>query len=333
MVINNLYKGDYIEDHDIRYGCIRVDKLGSRSPFFVTFEAEAIYLSKKDIYLLNKPKPKKGESVKTEENEVVMNVKVNNQSQKLYVTSDMSSYNELKKLIGDEDNWEKETVGKIRKGDLKKENDQSDQPKSVLSVLRKEYNEITVSNLLAYFIEKDNDFWCAFAKDILNLPQESIDSSKRRVIRESFHNIDILIELDKDVIVLEHKIKSGINGIKEDGTSQFTKYHKAVTDSNSPYKGENYHKWFFILRPNYNNEDYKKHEKGSVFKEIKYSKIKPIVDTLTKNYSPNDINDIHYILLKELQGLCEKHSKDFDNELFEVVNERFIKQIKSLLIE
>lgn len=239
-------------------------------------------------------------------------------------------------MIGDDDNWEKETVGKIRKGDLKKENDQSDQPKSVLSVLRKEYDEITVSNLLAYFIEKDNDFWCAFAKDILGLSQDHIDSSMRKVIRETFHHIDIFIVLDKSVIVIEHKIKSGITFRKNSKNPQLSEYYKDVNEEVGNANSIDYFRKtpkFFILRPNYNNEDYKKHENGSVFKEIKYSKIKPIVDKLIKEYEPKGQNDIHYVLLNELKSVCKKHSKDFDNELFEVVNERFIKQIKSLLIE
>lgn len=332
----------YIKTNNITYGNVPLNQLGSWSPYFVTFRADSIHFAKKDIYLLNPISDDSASSNLSNDRKALsikMPNKVSNQSMKLYVKKEdvkqKNCFDKLEKLINQSDYWDKD----VQAVDFT----QDKRSPTILSVVRKEFDELAVSNLLAYFLENVQCFWEAFAKDVLNLKRDKYAGSRKRtIIRESFHNIDILIELDNTVIVIENKIKSGINGRKENGYSQLEKYYTAVTNKPSAPKDNPYfekeNKYFFLLRPNYNNEDYSTYNYGENFKEIKYSKIEKIVENLKKENSCKECNphaatkDVEIeiaCLWRELECICKKHAKDFDNDLYETVNERFIQQIKA----
>ena len=57
---------------------------------------------------------------------------------------------------------------------------------------------------------------------MLDIPNMELSFS---VERETMERIDLWIQSDKDIIVIENKIKSGINGVKED-YSQLRKYRE-----------------------------------------------------------------------------------------------------------
>ena len=64
---------------------------------------------------------------------------------------------------------------------------------------------------------------------------------------------------------------------------------------------------YFILRPNYNNENYKNYNDGKRYSEIKYSEIYEII----KNRETNDF------YFEEFKKVVKKHSAEYDNELFD----------------
>lgn len=299
----------YIDEHKIMYGGAPIGSLGSWSKYFVTFKAKGIYKPKADIYL------------STDNNELnlyentyyLQNVNtIANQSQKLYIEKNgqNENYERIEQIINKAELWEENPVGKVIIDDTIENN------KSFLSIIRKENDELVNSNLLAHFLQNDKPFWVDFVKEVLKITDENIINSTPKITRESIGNIDLFIEVENFVIVIENKIKSGISGQRDDGYSQLEKYIKKAeeflnnTALNSQIK-------YYILRPNYNNENYKVFNEGERYSEIKYSEIYKIIK--------NKNSDLYF---EEFKKVVKKHSAEYDNELFEIMNERFTEQIK-----
>jgi len=295
-----------IDDNDITYGNVKINELRPTSNCFVTFEAEGIYKAKTDIYLT----PKINQHYPSDSIFKLENIKrINNQSQKLYIESSDINYKVLEEILQNPDFWENDKVGKV---DLSESKESTE---SFLSIIKKENDELVNSNLLAYFLENDREFLSDFIKKVLNIQDENVVNGLPKITRESIGNIDILIKVGECVIVIENKIKSGINGRKNDGYSQLEKYVNVV---NEYFKDPKPKFYFYILRPDYNNEDYTVFNKGEMYKEIKYSNIYKII----KNQ-----NSVLYF--EEFKRVVKKHSAEYDNELFELMNDRFIEQIRT----
>ena len=308
------YQKKHIDDNKITYGNIKIYELGSWSNYFVTFEAEGIYKAKTDIYLT----PNKNQYYSSNSTFILENIKaINNQSQKLYIDPNNANYKTIENIIRNADFWEKNTVDKIN---LSENNENTE---SFLSIIKKENDELVNSNLLAHFLENDKIFWSDFVGKVLKITDENVINSTPKITRESIGNIDLFIEVGECAIVIENKIKSGISGQRDNGYSQLEKYvEKAVEHFTDPKSNvslpTNRTLYFYILRPDYNNEDYKVFNKGDVYTEIKYSKIYEVIK--------NRNSDFHF---DEFKRVVKKHSAEYDNELFEIMNERFIEQIKN----
>jgi len=297
---------DYINTHNITYGNVKLFELGSWSSHFVTFKASGIYQAKNDIYL----GIDKSNNIEIENLYILSDVsRINNQSQKLYVEPTNPNYNTLLGILNNSKFWEQDPVKEVNTTiDFKIVNP------SLLSIIRKEDDELVNSNLLAYFLENDDRFWNDFVKEVIKIEEQEINSF-RTITRESFANIDILIETNNHVIVIENKIKSKINGHKKNGYSQLEKYYNKV---NERYRNSGKSLHFYVLRPNYNNEKFENYNKGKLYEEIKYSEILKVIKERTKT--------LH---IDEFKSLVYKHSKEYNNELFEIMNQRFVKQINS----
>lgn len=300
------YQKQYIDKNNITYGNVKIYELGSWSSYFVTFKAKSVYKSKTDIYLTTIG----NRAYSTDSIFILEEIKrINNQSQKLYIESTNINYEVLEKIIKNPDFWEKDKVGKV---DLSESKESTE---SFLSIIKKENDELVNSNLLAYFLEKDSIFWSDFVKKVLEISNENVINGKPKITRESVGNIDLLIEVEGCAIIIENKIKSGINSKKDNGYSQLEKYIKIASEY---FKNSNYTLYFYVLRPDYNNEDYTVFNEGNRYSEIKYSKIYEII----KNRNTS-------LCFEEFKRVVEKHSTEYDNELFETMNDRFVEQIRS----
>lgn len=294
----------FIDRENITYGGCKVYEIGSWSNYFVTFEAKNIYRAKKDIYL----SVSKSKIIDSNKTVVLESIKrINNTSQKKYIGPEHKDYEALEQLINTQNYWENETVGKIQ---LKSNRNLGN---SLLSIIQKENDELVNSNLLCYFLANDTLFWNDFTNQVLKIKNISTVNITPKITRESIGNIDIYIETEKHIIVIENKIKSGISGNKESGYSQLGKYVEIAEKENTSNKTLH----FYILRPNYNNEDYHMFKNGERYMEIKYSEILEII---------KDRNSNHYF--EELKQVVKKHSSEYNNEHFEIMNDRFIEQIK-----
>ena len=81
----------------------------------------------------------------------------------------------------------------------------------------------------------------------------------------------MLIQDDENIVVIENKIKSGINGLRHDiygdlVQSQLLDYHKYADEH-----ARNRKEFFYIFAPNYNRIDLRNYEKSEDYKIINYS--------------------------------------------------------------
>jgi hypothetical protein len=125
-----------------------------------------------------------------------------------------------------------------------------------LAIAKQQYNELAYSNNFAHFFKKYPNLWKKFMNENFSQTVKGdftvVDSSKvkeklkdveieddesgekRQLVKRELKNIDLLVIDGKSVIVIENKIRSGINGYKiNDGvmTTQLDKYYEYVKET------------------------------------------------------------------------------------------------------
>ena len=204
--------------------------------------------------------------------------------------------------------WEKEnTTEKIQANRYDTDNNNN-----FLKIIRKEYDELVFSNLLAHYFMQSPKVFAAFCKETLGI--KSIDQNYT-IERETQDNIDLLIQDRNNVIVIENKIKSGINGIRHDVysneiQSQLCKYYDFANDIANGRTVS-----CFIFSPDYNYLDIKNYKASQYYKVIKYSEI-------YKFFLKQDTAVFDKYFDDFLKGMY-KHTLMVDSELFEEMRRRF----------
>lgn len=196
-------------------------------------------------------------------------------------------YNKIKKLFEDDLLWDdiNTTQKMITDGSYARSSI------SFLEIIRKENDELIISNLLAYYFNYDHRLFVKFVKDVLGINQFDVSFE---IIRESMGNIDLWIRDKKHIIVIENKIKSGLNGKTEDGKNQLNKYYK-FTES---YKQDNdiEETYYYIFVPDYNdisiNDDIKEKYRVVYYSEIYDFFRKNAAEYLADKYFPDFLNGL-----------------------------------------
>lgn len=119
--------------------------------------------------------------------------------------------------------------------------------------------ENSMSNQIAYFFNRDKKLLNKFVKEFLKINV----NDNFKIIREK-ENIDLLLEGDNNIIVIENKIDSGING------NQLVMYEKYIKN-----EYEKKDKYFYILEPHYSSitEDEKNKNGGEHYKILYYEEL------------------------------------------------------------
>lgn len=239
----------------------------------VTYVAKNFYLPKKHIYFEFK---NENSSIKISEEKISVTLKCRLQYHTVYCEGeDEKCIDELFKqnclALNNEYNV-----------DLKKIS--SELPFAVLS--GRVGLEVSMSNLIAYFMMRDKNLCATFVGKFLGL---SCGNETFSVIREKEKHIDILLKGEKSIIVIENKIDSDINGVTDSSQncgqldSQLSKYYEYVSKN---YKG--YQVYYFILVPGYSpiNKDYlDKYKNGNKYKIKTYNDLYNAI--CNYNYLPN----------------------------------------------
>ncbi len=318
---------------DNTYNGVRED-----NPICISFRADNIYSPKKRLYLTTDT------NIKMDNDKICISYigknssytkagKINNQSMKLYVeeSSEKNNYDKLCEIVNSEDLWEEYNLLKLDDINL------SDNRQCFMSYIGQQYNEIAYSNLFANVFTSYSNEFKEFCEKVLKTEIKDSYSVKRE-----YENIDILIYDEENVIVIENKIHSSINGIDySTKESQLSKYYNIINSGkkkahhNSGSKNDskeidiginfsNYKaKRFYIFAPEYEittlssfieKQDLKN---GKDYTMISY---KSIYDHYI-NYKDSIKDDV----FKEFLLSLVPHTKDNDND----VEKQMMLRIKS----
>lgn len=188
------------------------------------------------------------------------------QGMRTYLSDELypNVFDEIDKMLRDESMWEEEdtTEKMVSEGSQMKSNS------SFLEIIRKENDELIMSNLLAYYFNYNRSMFVKFAKEVLKLT--NFDTSFE-IIRESMKNIDLWIRDEKHVLVIENKIKSGLNGKTDEGKNQLNKYYDYTESYIKENKIDEAH--YFIFAPNYNDILIEDEAMKTQYKIVYYSEI------------------------------------------------------------
>ena len=129
--------------------------------------------------------------------------------------------------------------------------------------------------------------------------------------------MDLIFISDSKVIVVENKIKSGLNGInKHNELSQLTTYIEFIES-----KYYDYYHYYFLFEPNFNDIEIQKfdNKRGCEFIKINYSKIHKFFVEYKKELYDN----IYGIYIDDIIAALSK----LKQTMKDIVLERFIKAI------
>lgn len=210
-------------------------------------------------------------------------VKMARASLKQYIDREehSSAYTILREAINDKNLWKTQPVGKVDVTETVGKRD------NFFRICHIENNELAFSNAFAYLFDRYRKQFCDFAKKELGISL----SENFQIFREKW-NIDILLVDEGNVVVIENKVLSHINGLwfnraADQEESQLKKYFDIVTGNENRFNPDNEYKGlaphFFIFAPDHNNIDLPKYLRGESYKIKKYSIIKGWVDTIAGN--------------------------------------------------
>lgn len=113
--------------------------------------------------------------------------------------------------------------------------------------------EVSTSNQIAYFLQRDSHLLYCFLHDFLNI-NDVTEDEQFEIVREKEENIDLLFKSNNHIVIVENKIDSKINGVSNNPNangkfeSQLSKYYRYVESKYSHVPSRNY----FVLAPEYN---------------------------------------------------------------------------------
>ena len=320
-----------IIDQDIRYNgkllCeIKMSAEEEDRVFYCTFEAEKLVQPKKRMFLAWNG----GSDEITEDSFTfgLYNEVYKYQRQIGYVEKGSIDYEKILNIISDSTYWKNSNA-------IKKVSNSGGvlSPLNFLRLAHKEYDETAYTNLFFEFFSKNTALFNQFAQAVLNIPKEDFytvykevdtkgknkskdDSSASKNLKNG--RIDLLAIGDKSVIVIENKIKSGLNGIdKSNELSQLTTYIEFIERNYPDYK-----KYYFLFEPNYNEIDISEFDnrRGKEFDKIRYSQI--------YNFFSGHKDELK-------RGVYGKYADDFISSLYihtltiqDMVEQRFLRAIQ-----
>ena len=304
-----------IEKDGITYGGKKLDKIFEKNgtndkDAYITFEADNVVKPKNRIYLTTNEKWK--ETPREGFFYLGSKLKFPKQSMKTYLSDAKTqhAFEVVTKIINDTSLWD----GSVPTVKVDEADQENETPPTFMKIIRKEYDELSYSNMLAFFFRRNRKVFCDFAKEVLEIDMES-----NFTIEREWEHIDLLITDENKVIVIENKIKSAINGVKDSGESQLSDY---VGKVNNEKAFKNKKKHFFILSPDYMNLHTENLNNAKDYNPLEYSVIYGFYKD-KKDY----FNDIPQCYAEFLAAL-EKQSKPTDNSLEEEMYDRFRRAIK-----
>ena len=305
-----------IKDNDISYGGLPVNEIFSEqdNTVFVTFKVGKYRSVKKQnpIYIVDDEK-----YVLNESYIFVPEFRFSNQSLKLYAPKNKKekAFEKLIEIIDTDKYWEKEDTSTTIS-----ETTSADSTFGILDVIGKNDDELAYSNWLGYYLKNYPHLAEQFAYNILGITLHANNLEAKR----EYQNIDLWLEDDNSIVVIENKIKSGINGVNMERhdlkseliQSQLSKYYSFAEEE---AKKKNKQTYYYILLPDYSykNEDLSIYLMADKYTVVRYSEISAFFE-----------KDIECLYLDEFRKALKKHSTPYYKDLYQVMEERFVNKIR-----
>ena len=302
---------DYTKTHPILYG--GVPYLSDASIYAdITFRSAHLLYPTKQIFILdNKYDREISDSIVTYKLE---DKRFAQQSLHMFVDDEHNgaAFAQIERMIADEELWE-ERITKINDVRYKDHF-------NFLTLIGKEDDELAFSNMFSYFFSTFPDLFVGFARDFLKA-----EISEGYEVKREFHNIDLWIEDDDDVIVIENKVKSGINGVSprhdfsENGLvqSQLEKYYHFAKEYT---KANNKRVSCFLFVPNYNHLDLSQYAGSRNYKVIRYGDIYRYF--VSKSVKSPYYGDFCKALYKHSKDVPIDYSEDLANHLIRDIEKK-----------
>ena len=336
---------DYIlsqPEGGIKYGGVSILDIfndAEQQSVFITYKAQEVLVPKGDMRIFLKYQKDAVNSLGGKETVIAIkqhNLPKTSLKSYIYPTKEKSPFSDyeniISNLINNEKLWTSEREWKIKPGSTIKEKEIT-----LFEICQIQDDENRFSNAIAYFMTRPEyrrlwiDFFKKYGVDLGNDYQVEREASAKIEDAEKSKKlpnggrIDLLISDEKNLVVVENKIKSDINTVEQDskdGTTQLDRYvnyiNWRISEEDAGRKGT-----FLILCPDYNKPDLKESEKlytiityGDLYK---YLSVRPQVD-----------KDINFRALREamLRHTYLTHNGYLYNEMLEKF-ERRISEITS----
>lgn len=248
-------------------------------------------------------------------------------------------YDTLTSLIERKDLWTVDT-------EIVKENaSQELQEDSFWTMCAIEDYELAWSSAYAYLMRKYPHLVVEFAQEHLGLKVKPFG-----IVERETDNIDILLENDEQIVVVENKITSKINGVEVRDNklvaSQLAKYYIKAVERACQRKAKDYSEFAelerrcpkriscYVLTPNYNpiylpeydTPLYKDDKRSPMFRcEEHYRQIfYGDVYRFLEKRCPDDL------YFREFMKGMKKHINEYHDDLFSVTKEKFVRQIQRI---
>ena len=341
----------YIKKEDISYGGASILDIfndAEQQSIFITYKAEKFYKPKKRIFIAfgidsdNKELPNDSEPlVKLTQ----LNWAKTSLKQYLYPKDTTNKdYRTIVNLVNNnalwkEDNTKVDSNVNIAKREI-----------SLIDICQIQNDENCFSNMLAYFMQQKQyrKLWTGFFKSLGITLEENysvtreksvkIENKKKCQKEYDGGRIDIFIsDNNKNVIVIENKIKSDINDIStdENNNTQLRRYYNYVNWLTSDESDENLNPpHFLILTPNYNIPEIEEEKDGNqkllvpqmkdIYKIITYNELYDFLSAKINEFNDN----ANFIAFYEA---IKRHTNQNVNAyLYNEMEEKFIRRIKEI---
>ncbi len=213
----------------------------------VTYRAEKVMFPRKDKRIIVTVDT---DYKNDDDNSIVIRLdsdknKIVGQGMRTYVSKDIycEIYENVEKMMENNSLWEEHEESKLISNESTYRTNIT-----FLEIIRKENDELIMSNLLTYYFNYNHKMFAEFAKEVLKI---DCFSSSFEIVREKMKNIDIWVRDKNNVVVIENKIKSGLNGKTSDGKNQLNKYYEFTEKLKKDKNIEN--AYYYIFIPNYNS--------------------------------------------------------------------------------
>ena len=346
--INDIYKGgeQQIVNITFKADCIKKVKEGKR--IYIRMAQKANMKERNDNNLdSGSDKQRKLSNVEIQDLE---SVKLG-RALKSFINEEehKTDYKTLELLINDKSLWEN--------GAVKKVSENSNEKLSYLDICKRSYEELAYSNAMLYFTQKYPEIAFDLFDTLIKRDDDKCVHEDFVALREKKH-MDLLFYNENRFVVVENKIKSGINGVREiDGITQtqlddyviavrevlkdrIGKKTKGYRDKKTMHDSEKIKNekniedkirkmqgYYIIIAPNYNplmktSGSYET-SSGIKYKLISYGQLYNCLEKY-ESKDPYRNDDLFVQFIKSIQ----RHVEDFDDGIYNSTLVRFIERIQ-----